>query len=323
MTIRWGILGCGDVAEKKSGPALYMAPGSALHAVMRRDKAKAEDFARRHGAAVAYDNVDDLLADPYVDAVYIATPPHLHCAQTVAAARAGKRVLVEKPMALDFAECQTMISACKEADVSLHVAYYRRFYPKFVFAKKMLDDGAIGAVLGANLLMRQMSGSGGWRVDPKVSGGGHFVDVGSHRLDMTLYLLGGDLSGAAGFAQNHLKLHDAENDVSVSFQTTTGAVVSAGFHFHTRPACDILEIIGSAGTLRFAPFDGETFSVFTASGETTHSFPNPSPAHLPFIAALVNVYKGAELPHVTGEEGAKATQIMDAALAGFSNNPRR
>ena len=100
-----------------------------------------------------------------------------------------------------------MISACKEADVSLHVAYYRRFYPKFVFAKKMLDDGAIGAVLGANLLMRQMSGSGGWRVDPKVSGGGHFVDVGSHRLDMALFLLGGDISGAAGFAQNRLGSH--------------------------------------------------------------------------------------------------------------------
>ena len=317
MTIRWGILGCGDVAEKKSGPALYNAPGSVLHAVMRRDKAKADDFARRHGASIAYDNAADLLADPNVDAVYIATPPHLHCAQTIAAARAGKRVLVEKPMALNFAECETMINACQDAGVSLHVAYYRRFYPKFVLAKKLIDDGAIGTVLGANLLMRQVSPGGGWRVDPKVSGGGHFVDVGSHRLDMTLYLLGGGISGAAGFGQNRLELHHAENDVSLCFATTTGAVVSAGFHFHTRPACDILEIIGSGGTLRFAPFDAETFTVTTETGTISHTFPNPAPAHLPFIAALVKVYNGADMPHVSGAEGAKATFLMDAALSGF------
>ena len=317
QTIRWGILGCGDVAEKKSGPALYQAPHSALHAVMRRDKAKAEDFARRHGANRAYDTVDNLLADPDVDAVYIATPPHLHCDQTLAAARAGKRVLVEKPMALDLGECETMIAACKEAGVSLHVAYYRRFYPKFVHAKKLLDDGAIGHVLGAHLFMAQMSPGGGWRVDPKLSGGGHFLDVGSHRLDMTLFLLGGELSGAAGWAQNKLGIHSAENDVTLSFQTTAGAVVSAGFHFHTRPGRDVLEIIGSEGTLRFDPFDGDTFTVRTASGETPHSFPNPTPAHGPFIAALVDVYNGSPLPHVTGEEGAKTTRLMDAALADF------
>src|SRR5882757_10269989 len=103
--IRWGIIGCGDVTEVKSGPALQRATGSALVAVMRRDRAKAEDYARRHGVARAYDDAAALIADPDVDAVYVATPPSSHAAYTLAAARAGKPVYVEKPMALSHAEC--------------------------------------------------------------------------------------------------------------------------------------------------------------------------------------------------------------------------
>ncbi len=321
QTIRWGILGCGDVAEKKSGPALYQAPHSALVAVMRRDKSKAEDFARRHGAARAYDGADALINDPDVDAVYIATPPNLHCEQTLACARAGKRVLVEKPMALDLAECEQMISACRSANVSLHVAYYRRFYPKFVHAKKILDEGGIGHVMGAHLFMRQYGQGNGWRVNPKISGGGHFVDVGSHRLDMALYLLGGDIASATGIADNFVGHHAAENDVALCFQTTKRAIVSAGFHFHSSPNRDVLEIMATGGTLRFDPFDGDTFTMESGSGTQSFTFPNPTPAHLPFVAALVEVYNGSDRPHVTGEEGAKTTRLIDAALSSFRAKP--
>jgi 1,5-anhydro-D-fructose reductase (1,5-anhydro-D-mannitol-forming) len=315
-TVRWGILGCGDVAEKKSGPALYMAEGSELAAVMRRDRAKAEDFARRHGAKRAYGTVEELLNDAEVDAVYIATPPHLHREQTLAAARAGKRILVEKPMALNAAECDEMIAACREAGVSLHVAYYRRFYPKFVAAKSLIDAGGIGRVLGARLLMCSRSTGGGWRVDPAVSGGGHFVDVGSHRLDMLLHLLG-DVAEVSGFAENLPRRHAAENDVVLALRMQSGALVSAGFHYETHSRADVLELYGTEGSLTFDPFDGDTFTV-RRDGETTpYSYPIPSPVHLPFVQALVDTYNGAAVPHVTGEEGAKTTRIMDAALRGF------
>jgi predicted dehydrogenase len=316
QTVRWGILGCGDVAEKKSGPALYQAGGSELVAVMRRDHAKAEDFARRHGAKRAYDSVEALLADAEVDAVYIATPPYLHCEQTLAAARAGKHVLVEKPMALNAAECDRMIAACRSAGVHLHVAYYRRFYPKFVRAKQRIDEGVIGRILGGRLLMCSRSGTGGWRTDPGISGGGHFFDVGSHRLDMLIHLLG-DVAEVSGYAENLLGHHEAENDVVLALRMASGALVSAGFHYQASPSRDTLEVYGTEGTLTFAPFDGESFSVCRGGGAPveTLSGPIPSPVHLPFVQALVDVYRGeTTFPHVTGEEGAKTSRILDTAF---------
>jgi 1,5-anhydro-D-fructose reductase (1,5-anhydro-D-mannitol-forming) len=323
QTVRWGILGCGDVAEKKSGPALYKASGSELVAVMRRDRAKAEDFARRHGAKRAYDTVDALLADTEIDAVYIATPPHLHCEQTLAAARAGKHVLVEKPMALNAAECERMMDACREANVFLHVAYYRRFYPKFVRAKQLLEEGAVGRVLGARLLMCSRSGTGGWRTDPAISGGGHFFDVGSHRIDMLLYLLG-DVAEISGYAENLLRHHEAENDVVLALRMASGALVSAGFHYHANPSRDVLEIYGSEASMTFDPFDGETFTLKRGGTIADESFsaPIPSPVHLPFVQALVDVYQGGTtISHVTGEEGAKTTRILDTALHSLPSSP--
>ncbi|MBC8101664.1 MAG: Gfo/Idh/MocA family oxidoreductase [Cytophagales bacterium] len=319
-TVRWGILGCGDVAEKKSGPALYRADHSELTAVMRRDRAKAEDFARRHGAKRAYDRVEDLLADREVNAVYIATPPHRHCEQTLLAAQAGKHVLVEKPMALNASECDRMIAACHEAGVLLHVAYYRRFYPKFLHAKEVLDRGAIGQVLGARVQVCARSENGGWRSDQMISGGGHLVDMGSHRLDMILCLLG-DFAEVSGFAENLPGGQNVENDTAFALRMASGALVSAGFHYRAFPPRDVLEIYGSEGTLTFDPFDGETFLVRTQEAsrrEEALSFPTPSPVHLPFVQALVNRYRGEPSgPHVSGEEGVKTTRILDAVLRAF------
>lgn len=308
-TIRWGILGCGDVAEKKGGPALYKAAGSTLVAVMRRDREKAEDFARRHGAQRAYDTVEGLLADPDVDAVYIATPPHLHCEQTLLAAAAGKHVLVEKPMALDPTECANMIAACTQAGVSLNVAYYRRFWPKFQAVKSLLDSGAIGTPLGARLLLCTRAASSGWRVDPQLAGGGHVVDVGSHRLDMLLFLLG-DVVEVQSFAANRLRHHAAENDSVFILRFAQGVVASAGFHFHTQPPRDVLEIFGSEGTLTLDSFDSPTFTV----NGVEHRYETPSPTHLPLVQALVDSYRGTGLAPVPGDEGAKATTILSSMV---------
>jgi predicted dehydrogenase len=319
-TVRWGIIGCGDVCERKSGPALYQTTGSELVAVMRRDRAKAEAFAERHGAKRAYDTVDALLADPDVNAVYIATPPYLHAEQTFLAARAGKHILVEKPMAMNTAECEEMVSVCKDAGVPLHVAYYRRFYPKFIQAKTLLEEQSIGTLLGAHLLMTMTSATTGWRVEPAISGGGHFVDVGSHRLDMLLHLLG-DVAEVHGFAENRLGRHQAENDVALTLKMKNGILASAQFHFQTTPARDILEIYGSDGTITLDPFDGDEIIVRKGNEKPAiYSFPTPSPVHLPFIQALVDVYNGSPITHITGEEGTKTTSLIDAALSQFRTN---
>jgi len=145
-TVRWGIIGCGDVCEKKAGPALAGVAGSKLVAVMRRDAAKAEDFARRHGVGRWYDDVDALLGDDGIDTVYVATPDAQHAEMTIRAAEAGKHVLVEKAMATNTADCDRMIDACNRAGVTLAVAYYRRGYPTILRAKQLIDQGAIGQV---------------------------------------------------------------------------------------------------------------------------------------------------------------------------------
>ncbi|MES2461837.1 MAG: Gfo/Idh/MocA family oxidoreductase, partial [Armatimonadota bacterium] len=160
------------------------------------------------------------------------------------------------------------------------------------------------------------SGTGGWRTDPAVSGGGHFFDVGSHRIDMLLHLLG-DVAEVSGYAENLLGHHTAENDVVLALRMASGALVSAGFHYQASPSRDTLEIYGTEGTLILDPFDGETFSLHQGGGAApeTFAYPIPSPVHLPFVQALVDVYKGdTTSPHVTGEEGAKTTRILDLAL---------
>ena len=333
--IRWGILGCGDVCEKKSGPALYMATASRLVAVMRRDIALAQDFAARHGSAqaalhpgappiAAYCSVAALLADPDVDAVYIATPPHLHAEHVLAAVAAGKkRILCEKPMALSTAECERMNAVCAAAGASLHVAYYRRAYPKFGRARELLRT--IGTITGARFQMCALSDAKGWRVDPAVSGGGYFHDVGSHRLDALSFLLGEDVAVATGFGANLVGHHAGENDVVIALRMTSGALVSGGFHYHTLPPRDVLEIYGTTGSMTLDPFDGDVLKVSTAGGgeATVLRIPNPpAPVHLPYVQTLVDTYRGVAAEEgvagvlVSGEDGLKTTRVMEAVLRG-------
>lgn len=143
-TVNWGIVGCGNVCERKSGPAMYKTPHSALAAVMRRDAEKAADFARRHNVPKSYTDAAALIADPEVDIVYVATPPGTHRELAVQALEAGKPVYVEKPMAMNHAECLEMIAAAEKAGQKLFVAYYRRALPYFLKVKELLDGGSVG-----------------------------------------------------------------------------------------------------------------------------------------------------------------------------------
>src|SRR4051794_39336989 len=192
-TIRWGIIGCGDVTEVKSGPGFQKARGSALVAVMRRDGAKAEDYARRHGVPRWYTDAEALVHDPGGDAGYVAAPPATHKAYTLLAAQARKPVYVEKPMALDHGECRAMIDGCAAAGVPLFTAYYRRAMPRFARIKALIDAGAIGTVrVAAVSVYRAFTppvGTLPWRIDPDVSGGGLFVDLAAHQLDLLDFFL--------------------------------------------------------------------------------------------------------------------------------------
>lgn len=338
--LRFGIIGCGDVCDRKSGPALATVQGSALVAVTRRDATLGAAFAARYAGCVYLPSVAALLAEEAVSAVYVASPPALHAEHTLAALAAGKRlVLCEKPLAMRAAECDVMIAAASAAGASLYCAFYRVFYPKWRTARALLRGGCVGTILGARLLMTSEASPIGWRVDPSLSGGGYFLDMGSHRLNMLEFLLGQGVAEVMGAGANNLVGHHAaENDVVLAMRMAGGALVSAAFHFSTPGAPrDVLEIYGTQGSLVADPFDGTELLLNTAApggvAVTTHSFATPAPTHGPLVDAIVRAHvagmpalepleaeraAGVEPPTaacVDAAEGAKTTRVMDAALA--------
>src|SRR5262245_58966289 len=224
MTIRWGILGCGNVCEVKSGPAFQKAPGSELVAVMRRDGQLAEDFARRHGVPAYYDDAERLIADPQVDAVYIATPPGSHLELALAVAAHGKPAYVEKPMARTHAECLRMVEAFEKAALPLFVAYYRRSLPRFLKAKELVESGRLGTITDVGYRFA----NGGqknvdreklpWRLQAEPAGAGLFLDLGSHTLDILDFFFG-PLDDVQGRAHNVASACDVEDRVVLSFRT--------------------------------------------------------------------------------------------------------
>src|SRR5690606_18443157 len=319
--IGWGIIGCGDVTEVKSGPALQQATGSSLVAVMRRDRAKAEDYARRHGVPRWYDDAGALIADPAVDAVYVATPPSTHAHYAIAAMRAGKPAYVEKPMALDAAECEAMLAVSRETGVALFVAYYRRALPRFLKVRELLASGAIGTPRRVRVCLHRMAdprlaeaAALPWRLQPEISGGGLFVDLGSHSLDLLDFLFG-PLVRVSGEASSS-GLYPAEDRVSMSF--AAGGVEGEGeWCFRSDARRDLVEITGDAGRLRFATFDGVPIELECADGTQRFVIDNPRHIQLPLLETLVAQLRGEGTCPSTGESAARTTRVIDTVLAGF------
>jgi 1,5-anhydro-D-fructose reductase (1,5-anhydro-D-mannitol-forming) len=227
--VRWGMIGCGSVAERKSGPAFYKAPGSALVAVMGRRLEAVQDYAARHGIARVYTDVESLIADPQVDAVYIATPPDSHHAYSLLVAAAGKHCCVEKPMSLNAGQSLEMQQAFERAGLHLFVSYYRRSLPRFQQVRQWLQEGRIGEVRHLTWTLTKppseadRSGSDNWRTDPQIAGGGYFADLASHGFDLFQYLLG-DIVEVAGFTARQAGLYAAEDAVSASWRFASGAL---------------------------------------------------------------------------------------------------
>jgi len=323
--LRWGIIGCGDVTEVKSGPAFQQADRSQLVAVMRRNADKARDYAQRHHVARWYADADELISDPTVDAIYIATPPDSHAEYTRRVAEAGKPVYVEKPMARTHGECEAMVSCCRAAGVPLFVAYYRRRLPLFLKAEELLRDGAIGDVRFVTLSLfgppseqdmdrRHLP----WRVVPEIAGNGYFFDLGSHQLDLLDYLLG-PISRAHGTAVNQAGRYDAADTVSASFQFESGVVGSGLWCFdaYEGSRTDRTEIVGNGGKLAFSTFDLATPLVLERdSGVESFSFPPPTHVQQPLIQTVTDELLGRGHCPSTGESAARTNRILELICSG-------
>lgn len=320
--VSWGIIGAGNVCEVKSGPALQLANNSKLIAVMRRDAEKAKDFAIRHQVPKWYDNADELIHDPDVNAIYIATPPNSHKEYTLKAAAAGKPVYVEKPMALSHQECISMMNACNKANVSLYVAYYRRALPNILKVKEIIDSGIIGYVRLVNIeLLKPLdpeivglnNNSNNWRIDPEISGGGYFYDLASHQLDALDFLLG-PIKEAQGFALNQANAYRSEDITVGSFRFDKNVVGHGIWAFNTCQSSNIelTTIIGSKGQISFS-FFGDHSVLLEVDGKPKEVFNFNIPKHiqLPLIQTVVDDILGNGKCISTGKSASRTNWVME------------
>lgn len=321
QTIRWGIIGCGDVTEVKSGPAFYRLPGSELNAVMRRNGDKAADFARRHGAPHFFTQASALIQHPEVDAVYVATLPDTHAIYAIEALRAGKPVYVEKPMALNFAQCLQMMDVSEQTGVPLYVAYYRRALPYFKKVKEVLDQQEIGVPRYARLIFERPPldvdyfPEKSWRLESAVSGGGYLVDMGSHHINLLIHLFG-QVTHVSSLARNKGGLYDAEDFVTVVFEHASGVDVSAQWSFcaprgHTR---DEIEIIGTHGALRFSVFRMDRMEWTNADGTHVWSTEAENHVQMPMIARVNEALRSGLPMKDELHEAAQTTLLLDQIL---------
>jgi len=324
--VQWGVIGVGNVCERKSAPAMNLVPNSQLVAVMRRDGEKVRDYAQRHGVPKWYTDAQALVNDPEVNAIYIATPPQMHLPYTQMAALAGKPVYVEKPMARNFDECKAMIETCEQAKVPLYVAYYRRALPHFLQIKKLMEEGAIGKLRTVHINLKQVLRpdvvvhlENNWRVDPEIAGGGYFFDLASHQLDLLDFFFG-PIEKVQGFAVNQAKAYEAEDLVVGSFVFENGVVGTGNWCFTASKSAEIDEITiyGSKGKISFEAFGKGEF-ILEKDGEGRQHFEHELSYHIqqPLIKSVVEDLLGLGTCPSTGYSGARTNRVMDQLVHSY------
>lgn len=317
MALRWGLVGLGDIANKRVAPAMVEDPNSELVGLFSNTPERAEEMRARFGAKRAYSDLAALLADDEIDAVYLASPHPRHRNETVAAAEAGKHVLCEKPMAVTTEDCQAMVDACRANGVALAIAYYRRWYPKARAILRLLGEGAIGTPVRARIRIGgryapALDDWKHWRVTAS-AGGGALMDVGSHRLDLICYWLGepARVAGMTGDLDMHLEVPDTETLIC---EMASGAHVTCECQWNMRLGSDEMEIHGTDGSIIATPFDGDTLVLRTPHGEEPIPLePKAHNVHLPLVASFAQRVGGGQPPEFDGVDGMQASRIIAAA----------
>lgn len=325
MEINWGIIGCGDVTEKKSGPAFNKIAASKLVAVMRRNKGKAADYAKRHQVAEWYDDADEIINHAAINAVYIATPPDSHFEYAKRALASGKMVYVEKPVTINAAEARALSAYVEQTGGKLVVAHYRRQQPYFKKIKSLLDQKMIGNVKQVqlrfwrkNITTQQLEDPRFlWRVDPAISGGGLFHDIAPHQLDM-LYYLFGDAQMAYGLAENSNALYRATDEVAALISFNDKILFSGSWCFdcgqhNEQDTCDI---IGDNGSISFSFFDGNEINVNANDLEERFVFEKLMHVQQPMIDTTVAYFRGEAVNPCPIRSGIVVMELMEKITAG-------
>lgn len=323
--INWGFIGCGEVTEKKSGPAFGEVPGSRVVAVMSRSADKAESYARRHGVGRWYSDAQSLIDDPDVNAVYIATPPSSHATFAIMSMRAGKPVYVEKPLAASYDDCIRVNRISEETGVPCFVAYYRRKLPYFQRVADMVKSGRIGEVM--NVIIRfsvpprdldYNKTNLPWRVQPDIAGGGYFYDLAPHQLDL-LQEMFGIIVKAHGYPTNRAHLYDAEDTIAACFRFQSGLVGSGSWCFvgHQSAREDRIEVIGDKGMVSFSVFTYAPIHLITGEEDQYIKVDNPEHVQLPMIRNVVEHLQGIGVCTCTSVSATPVNWVMDRILGKF------
>lgn len=320
--INWGFIGCGEVTEKKSGPAFSMIPGSKVIAVMSRDQDKAASYAKRHNVPRYYTDPMLLIGDEEVNAIYIATPPSSHATYAIMAMKAGKPVYIEKPMAASYEDCSRINRISKETGVPCFVAYYRRHLPYFQKVRNILALGGIGNVINVQIRFAQPprnldynNANLPWRVQPDIAGGGYFYDLAPHQLDLLQDLFGCILE-AEGYTSNRGGLYAAEDTVSACFKFENGLPGSGSWCFvaHESAKEDRIELIGDKGSLSFSVFTYDPIVLHNEKGVQKFTPENPDYVQLPLIQSVVEHLQGKAICTCDGISATPTNWVMDKIL---------
>lgn len=317
--IQWGIIGCGDVTEVKSGPAFNKVPNSKLVAVMRRNAEKAKDYALRHGVTKWYSDANELINDPEVTAIYVATPPLQHEEYTLAALQAGKPVYIEKPMAVNAAAAKRIEETAASTKIPVSIAHYRREQPIFKKVKELLDSHAIGDIRMINLQLFQPDKSAmiakteeNWRINPEVSGGGLFYDLAPHQLDLMLYFFGAPKL-IRGISLNQAGYYKADDMSSGSILFENDALFTGTWCFSVpeEETKDHCEIIGSEGKLSFSIFEHNPVLLIRKGKTEKFSFDKLMHVQQPMIEKVVQYFLGNSPNPCSAEDGVTVMQMID------------
>lgn len=313
--LQWGLIGCGDISRKRIAPALNKIEKCELLAVSRANYTLAESFAKKFGAKRWYEHWQDLLTDEDIDAVYIATPVYLHAEQTIAAAKAGKHVLCEKPMALHTEDCERMIETCRMHDVSLGIAYYRHFYPVIERIKDIILSGEIGEPVLAEIQAfewfdRKPGEPRAWLLEKDKAGGGPMMDFGCHRIEVLQHIFG-DIKEMQSQTFNVHFTREVEDTafVSLFFENQNHAIIRVTHAAYE--ARDTLDIFGTKGTLHVPVLNSGTLVIKTEKGERTEHHPSHQNSHLPLIEDFTNAVLEKRTPTVDGFVGKEVSQVLD------------
>ena len=321
--INWGFIGCGEVTEKKSGPAFNEVEGSQVVAVMSRSENKARSYAERHHVRKWYTDASELIEDPDVNAVYIATPPSSHAIFAIMAMRAGKPCYIEKPLAASYNDCIRINRISEQTGVPCFVAYYRRYLPYFQKVKEIIESGTIGNVVNVQVRFsvppRDLDFQSGkempWRLQPDIAGGGYFYDLAPHQIDL-LQNLFGVITRAHGYPANRAHLYQAEDTLSACFFFESGIPGSGSWCFvgHESAKEDCIEVIGEKGSLSFSVFTYQPIEVITSEGKNLITVPNPPYVQLPLIKSVIQHPQGIGKCDCTSVSATAVNWVLDRVL---------